>query len=80
MLFQNIKDTELCNKFQNIKDIELCNKQLQTRSKKDVLNELKVKRALEHTHKSQKLVPSTKHFARGKNTDLFKINLDPDSN
>ena len=63
--------------FQTIKDTELCNGQLQI-SKKDISNELKGKRALEHIHISQKLVPRTKHFVRGKTKDSFEVNPDPD--
>ena len=57
--------------FQNVKDTDLCNGQLQI-SKKDVPNELKGKRTLEHIHVSQKLVPRTKHFVRCKIKDSFK--------
>ena len=64
---------------QDIKDTELCNGQLQI-SKKDVSNELKGKRALEQIHISQKLVPRTKHFFRGKIKDWFLVNPDPDLN
>ena len=64
--------------FQNIRDTELCNEQLQISKKKDASNEFKGKRALEHIPISQKLVPRTMHFVRGKITDSFKVNPDPD--
>ena len=63
--------------FQNIKDTELYGRQLQI-SKKDVSNELKGKRALEHVNISEKLEPRTKHFVRGKIKNLFKVNPNPD--
>ena len=61
--------------FQNIKDTELCNGQLETLKKRF---KWKDKRALEHIHIPQKLVPRPRHFVRGKVKDSFKVNPDPD--
>ena len=44
----------------------------------NISNYLKGKRALEHTHISQKLEPRTKRFVRGKAKKSFKVNQDPD--
>ena len=61
---------------QNLKDTEFCKKQLQI-GKKDVSNELKDERALEHIRVLQKLIPSTKHFIRVKIIYSFKRNPGP---
>ena len=64
MLFQNVKDTE---------NHQLCI------SEKTVSDEVKGKRALDHRHISQELVPCTKSFVMGKIPDSFKINPVRDS-
>ena len=57
--------------FQNIKDTGPCNEPLQTR-RKHVSNKLKDKRALEHIHISQKLVPHSKYIVRNKINKKYK--------